>query len=230
MSTETLVRLDDSSRTIYFAVFNSTGQVFDFGADTPAFVDLGETNVEPYLEATEYEDAGGAGKSQFIASLNLATINNTAALVNCTVIAFDQAGESPDLETDAPRSQPEPLSIQFGMEGVKKFKVHGGISTDSTNGSYLEVQAWLEADGEVVPLVNTGGSPATCACNIRQIDAEADGLQISTANFDVANDQYIFVYTVADPELEDDKQYRAEFTIVQDGVTWKLTKDFVVLP
>jgi len=226
MSTETLVRLDDSDKTIYFAVFNSTGQVFDFDSEVLAFVDLDTPAVEPYLAATKYEDAGGAGKAQFIASLNLATINNTAALVNCTVIAFEQAGEDPALATDEARSQPVALAIQFGMDSVKKFQVRGGISTDSTNGSYLEAQAWLEADGEVVPL----SSGATCVCNIRQIEASEDGIQLDAEDFDSVNEQYVFEFSQADPELEDDHQYRAEFTITQDGVSWKLTTHFVVLP
>ena len=226
MSTESLVRLDDSGKTIYFAIFNETGQVFDFGAGTPAFVDLDVSNVEPYLAATEYADAGGLGKSQYIASLNLATINNTAALVNCTAIAFEQSGGSPDLTADSPRSQPVSLAIQFGLDSVKKFQVRGGVSTDSTNGSYLEVQAWLEAEGEVVPL----SSGATCVCNIRQIEASEDGIQLTAVNFGTVNEQYVFEFSQADPELENDHQYRAEFTITQNGVSWKLTTHFVVLP
>lgn len=225
MSVESLIRLDGSGKTIYFAIFNSTGQVFDFDAGVLAFVALSAA-VEPYLAATEYADAGGAGKSQYIASLNLATINNTAAIVQCTVIAFEQAGVSPDLEADSAVSQPNGFSVQFGSEGISNIKLHCGISTDSTSGSYLEVQAWLEENGAVIPLT----ADATCSCYIRQIDAAADGIEILTTDFDVVNAQYIFVFSEADPALENDRQYRAKFTITQDGVSWTTTKDFVVLP
>lgn len=223
----TLVRLDESDKTIYYAFFNSSGQVFDFGIETPAFVDLDiETNVQPFLATTEYANAGGFGKSQYIASFDLATINSTAAVLDCTAIAFEQSGGSPDLTADAPRSQPVPYSIQLGMENVQKFEVRGGISTDSTNGSYLEAQAWLEADGVIVPL----SAAATCVCNIRQIEASEDGIQLTAENFGSVNEQYVFEFSQADPELEDDHQYRAEFTITQNGVSWKLTTHFVVLP
>ncbi|QDT26790.1 hypothetical protein Enr10x_21000 [Gimesia panareensis] len=225
MSTETLIRLDDSGKTIYFAIFNASGQVFDFNSGVLAFADLGDA-VEPSLAATEYADAGGFGKSQYIASLNLATINNTAALLSCTAIAFEQAGGSPDLTTDAPRSQPAPLEIQFGREGQNQISIHCGISTDSTSGSYLEVQAWLESNGAVIPL----SASATCSCQIRQIDAEADGIQITTANFGNVNSQYIFVHSKANPSLENDRQYRAKITITEGGTSWSTTVDFVVLP
>lgn len=226
MSTETLVRLDDSGKTIYFSIFNASGQVFDFDSGVEAFVALSSA-TEPYLAATERADAGGAGKSQYIASLDLATINNTAALVSCTAIAFEQAGGSPDPETDSARSQPSPLEIRFGSEdGDVEYRVHAGISTDTTSGSYLEVQAWLESNGAVVPLT----SSATCTCNIRQIDAGADGIQISAVDFGNVNSQYIFVHSEADPSLETDRQYRALITITQDGKSWTTTKDFVVLP
>lgn len=227
MSTEPLIRLDDSSKTIYFSVFNSAGQIFDFNSNT--FVELSAPPVTPGLAATEKANAGGAGKSQYIASLNLATINNTAAIVHCTVLAFEQAGGSPAPGTDTAVSQPNGFAVQFGREDISNIKVHAGISTDSTNGSYLEVQAWLEVDGEVIALTS-GESGATCACNIRQIEADADGIQLSTGDFGNVNAQSIFEFSEADPELEDDHQYRAEITITQDGVSWSITKEFVVLP
>lgn len=225
MFTETLVRLDNSDKTIYFAVFNNVGQVFDFNAGVLAFANLGSA-IKPYLAATEYPNAGGSGKSQYIASLNLATINNTAALVDVTVIAFEQAGGSPALATDEPRSQPNGFTIQYGREGSNQIGIHCGISTDSTNGSYLEVQAWLESNGEVIPLT----SSATCTCYVRQIDAEADGIEITAVNFGSVNAQYIFVHSKSNPSLEPDRQYRAKFTITEGGSSWSTTKDFVVLP
>lgn len=225
MSTETLVRLDESGKTIYFAIFNNVGQVFDFNAGVLAFANLGAA-IKPYLAATEYPNAGGAGKSQYIAALDLTTINNTAAIVQCTLVAFEQAGGSPAPATDVVRSQPNGFAVQFGTEELNDIKLHCGISTDSTNGSYLEAQAWLESNGEVIPLT----SSATCSCNIRQIDAGSDGIQITTANFGSVNAQSIFTHSKSNPSLENDRQYRAKFTITQDGVSWSATKDFVVLP
>ncbi|QDT84569.1 hypothetical protein [Gimesia chilikensis] len=225
MSTETLVRLDDSGKTIYFAFFNAAGQVFDFDSEVLAFVDLGDA-VEPGLAASEYSDAGGAGKSQYIASVNLALLNNTAAQLHCTAIAFEQAGGSPDPETDSACSQPVPLEIQYGREGQNQISIHCGISTDSTSGSYLEVQAWLESNGAVIPLSDS----ATCSCEIRQIDAEEDGIQITTVNFGTVNAQSIFTHSKNNPSLENDRQYRAKFTITDGGISWSTTKNFVVLP
>ncbi|QDV50862.1 hypothetical protein [Gimesia fumaroli] len=226
MSVEPLVRLDDSGKTIYFVIFNNVGQVFDFNAGVLAFANLGAA-VKPYLAATEYPNAGGAGKSQYIASLDLATINNTAAIEHCTLIAFEQAGGSPAPATDTPRSQPNGFSVQFGKEGLNKFRIQCGVSTDTTSGVVLELQAWLESDeGEVVALT----SAATCACQIRQIDAGSDALSITTGDFGNVNSQSIFTHSLSNPALENDRQYRAKFTITQNGVSWTVTKPFFVVP
>ncbi|QDT95561.1 hypothetical protein [Gimesia aquarii] len=229
MSVESLVRLDDSGKTIYFAIFNSAGQIFDFNAGVLAFVDLSTPPLTPGLAATERADAGGAGKSQYIASLDLATINNTAAIVDCTVLAFEQAGMSPAPGTDSVVSQPNGFQVQFGSEEIKNISVKAGISSDTTNGDFLEVQAWLEADGKVIALT-TGVSGATCTCHIRQIDAGADGIEITAEQFGDANSQNIFVHAVSNPAIENDRQYRARFTITENGVSWTITKTFHVVP
>lgn len=225
MTVESLVRLDDSGKTIYFAIFNSVGQVFDFHAGVLAFVDLGPALI-PFIPATEYPNAGGAGKSQYIASLDLATINNTAAIISSTLIAFEQAGGAPALGTDSALSQPVGLAIQFGRDGKNQFNVHCGVSTDTTNGDVLELQAWLEADGQVVALPNT----ATCQCQIRQIDAGADALDLTTVDFGPVNSQSIFTHSENNPAFENDRQYRAKFTITESGVSWTITKTFHVVP
>ena len=148
-----------ASATVFFRLFNSTGQAFDFDDNT--FKALASCTT-PYVAATERADMGGTGKSCYQASVNLANVNDTGAIGRYTLRAYEQAGGSP-ADSDAAISGGLALTVQFGELGEREIVAQAEISVKSTAGSTCQVSAWLEWGGEKVGISTNGGTAFTAA-------------------------------------------------------------------
>lgn len=148
-----------ASATVFFRLFNSSGQAFDFDDNT--FKALASCTT-PYVAATERADMGGTSKSCYQASINLANVNDTGAIGRYTLKAYEQAGGSP-ADSDAAISGGLALTVQFGELGEREVVAQAEISVKSTAGSTCQVSAWLEWGGEKVGISTNGGTAFTAA-------------------------------------------------------------------
>ncbi|MFM9964423.1 MAG: hypothetical protein ACKV2Q_24740 [Planctomycetaceae bacterium] len=97
--------------TIYFALWRSADNlVFDFDDET--FKAIGSA-VTPTLAATENTNTGGAGRSHYTASLDLALLGT----VDVFAQPYQQAGGSPAPLTDATLEDPLSLEVRAGQLG-----------------------------------------------------------------------------------------------------------------
>lgn len=148
-----------ASATVFFRLFNSSGQAFDFNDNTfKALVSC----TTPYVAGTERTSMGGTGKSCWQASINLANINDTGAIGRYTLKAYMQAGGSP-ADSDAAISGGLPLTIQFGELGEREIVCQAEISVKSTAGNACQVSAWLEWGGKKIGIATNGGTVFTAA-------------------------------------------------------------------
>lgn len=149
----------DAGETVFFRVFDTTGNVFDF--DDGIFKAIGSATT-PQVAASEKTGMGGTGKSGYTASIDLAAINDTGSVGRYTAKAYAQAGGSP-AATDPAISGGLTLSVQFGILGEKEVIAQAEISVKSTAGSTAQVSAWLEHGGNRVPVATNGGTLFTAA-------------------------------------------------------------------
>lgn len=160
MTTETFSSPEyTASATVFFRLFNSSGQAFDFSDNT--FKSLASCTT-PYVAATERSDMGGTGKSHYQAGINLANVNDTGAIGRYSLIAYEQAGGSP-ADSDAAISSALSLTVQFGDLGEREIVCQAEISVKSTSGLACQVSAWLEFGGERIGISTNGGTVFTAA-------------------------------------------------------------------
>lgn len=114
MSTKQLRIEATAALNIYFVVWRSDDNyVFDFNDNTfKATVGAATT---PYLATSENTPTGGAGRSHYTASLDLALLGS----VDCFVQPYQRAGGSPAPLTDTTLEDPLALAVQVGQVGAE---------------------------------------------------------------------------------------------------------------
>lgn len=165
MSSYTLTLPDHTaSATVFFRIWDTSGNVFDFNDNT--FKAIGSATT-PYVAATERTAMGGTGDSAYQAAITLENINNTALAKRYIVKAYTQAGGSP-ADTDDAISEGTivnggELTIQAGEIGEQPIVVQAEISVKATAGSTAQVSCWLERAGRLLEVSTLGGTAFTAA-------------------------------------------------------------------
>lgn len=224
MATETLAKAYTESLNIYFAIWNKAGQVLDFADST--FKALSAPPTTPYVAATERDDVGGTGKSLYVADVDLDDVNAGAALTQAVAIAYQRAGGSPNLSTDATISEPVEFSVQFGRLGAQDVVVQSQLSVESTLGLVAQIVVWLEVGGEKVDPLDIDAA-ATCSVTVREHGSGVDLFTEGGVAANVKNGR--FEYEKATPGFADDVQYEVEASITMNGVTVATTHNIVVI-
>lgn len=204
----------DAGQTVYVAIFDAAGNVWDDADNT--FTALGSATT-PYLALTERSDAGGTGRSHYTATLPLGDINDGAA-ISCTLVAYKQAGGSPNLSTDSALSAPLPLIVEFSSLGLGEVLVQADLTVTSTSGTAVRLQVWLERNGVKLD-VGTIDSGTTCSVDVREQGSASNLFTIAGTNADLQD--RIFELEQSTPNFVDDRQYEVDASVVVDGVTYR---------
>ena len=226
MATETLSIQSASALNVYFTLRNAAGNYFDFSDNTFKAI---ATATTPYVAATERIAAVGAAWSVYVADIDLADIAPTLAPVQVVAQAWRRSGGSPSLAADTPISEAKAIIAQWERLGPLAIETKVRLATRTTAGTEIELMAWLESEGIRVPL-HTLDPSATCTVdvllrgNTTQISLDATAMGAVTAG-------HHFEPTYSNPNFTADRLYRANVTIVANGVTFgPQTHTFVVVP
>jgi hypothetical protein len=219
MTTKTIYIEHTSSETCWIEVVDATGKLFDFDDDTFKTRGSGTT---PYVVASVLTSAG-TGRSLYGATVDLAAINPTGSLTTYFVAAYEQAGGSPDAATDR-QIDSGLMTVQFGAEDQREVKV---IVEGTIDGSDIELQAWLEIDGQLADL-DTIDDAATCDIQLWEHDAGSYVFQVDDADdaaFALSANQtnhFEFLKTSVIAEGLDNSSAFLRCTITENGNAWSV--------
>ena len=214
MATEVLQTTDAPSNNVYFALWNTSGNVFDFSDNT--FKALGSATT-PYVAATENTNQGGVNESGYRASVNLANVNSTPAVAVYIVEAYRRLGGSPALTTDVMLARTE-MRVANGTivagggpgDVLTGYAVKVGMNVTSTAGDEAQLYAWVEFNGQ--PVIVSGTCVFSCY--------EYGGTVAQWTESGVANNAIGQFETVkATPNFNDDVKYLLQAAITIGSVT-----------
>jgi len=219
MANKTITVSHEASQTVWVAIFNAAGQVWDFTAGTfRALASAANFSLALTADATE--------TSYYVGTVDLSTLNATADTVGYTVQAFEQVGGSPDLEDLKLGS--ESFMVHASTEVLRAPLIEPMVEV-TIDGGGAEVTAWLEADGVLVDL-DTLDASATCDVVVREHSAGAVLFQLDDADnaafalsANVANHFELTQATGVTSGLDDSSMY-IRVTIVENSNTW--SKDY----
>ncbi len=213
-----------SGQTLYVAAMNGAGEWLDF--DDWTFKAIGDVTTIG-LAMTAHDIA--SGRQRYLASIDLTDLAPGLAAVSCTVGCYVQTGGSPDPESDTLSGQVIPLIAQLGKVGYRRFVPQLKLGVTSTAGTELALMAWLEADGEKVPL-ETLDDTATCAVEIIR-QGNYPQISLDATAMGSVNADHCFEPLAANPDFTADRIYRAQTTITANGLTFTgPVKAFSVVP
>lgn len=164
MTTEVFLFTGTAATTHRLAIFNSTGQVFDFNDST--FKSLASATT-PYTNATERADMGGT-KSGYTASVNLALLNSTTTPIKFFADWYTDTG----LTTRVSESSEFTVCNSELMASVNLMQVYGsGTSAGhlSNAASNLAARNYYAIRGQVV----TDGSNTTTYVKISSTEGDS---------------------------------------------------------
>lgn len=154
MATEILNITYAPAVNVFYVVRNPLNdQVLDHSDAT--FKALGSATT-PGLAATEKSAFGGVGESGYQASLDLDDVNATPTVMQFLIEAYIRAGGSVNLANDTlldtgeicvasgSRVSASPGSVAPG------YVVRVGMNVTATDGSNVQLYAWVERDGQPV--------------------------------------------------------------------------------
>lgn len=212
MATETLVVQHTASKNVYFALFESDGDVFDFNDNTFKAI-AGATT--PYVAATEESDLGGVGRSVYVASVNLANVHDHGVPKDVIVQAYERAGGTPAPLTDTVIALPSYVKVQFAEVGELPLTVEIVPCFTSTAGTEVRLFAKLMRGGKPVPIA-TYDAGATLALAVREHGAVGD---LFTIGATVVGASHVWELTQAAPGYTADRLYKYTATLVENGNT-----------
>lgn len=211
--------------TVYAVVVRlSDGHVFDWSDNT--FKALASATT-PEVAMTSLVTVGAS--DLFEASIDLATINNTATGMDVKVLALHQAGGSPAPATDTAIGEGDSFQIVAGAVagGVTAgYRVLACVDVTSTLGDNAHCKVkLLDPTGKVVI-----DAAATCALNVQR-DGAVNQFSVSTSDFGVQNANGYWEYNFANPDFTTDVGYTAIATVISGGVTYQSDEfNFFVWP
>ena len=220
MASETVQVLHETGKTVWLAVFNSSGQVWDFTAET--FRALGSAaNFSKSMAAVS-----GATYA-YSTTIDLSTLNAAAAVSEFSVVVYEQAGGSASLSADTPLESSS-IAVHSGSK-YQPGPIIEPVVEVTIDGSDVEISAWLEADGVLVDL-DTVDSSATCDVQVREHSAGAVLFQVDDADdagfalsANVANHFELTKSSVITSGLDDSSMF-VRVTIVENSNTH--TRDY----
>lgn len=211
MATEVLQTTDAPGNNVYFTLWDTSGNVFDFADNT--FKLLSAPPTTPYVAATENTGQGGVNESGYRASVNLANVNSTPAVAAVIVEACRRLGGSPALTTDLMLARSE-LRIANGTiatgggpgDVLSGYVVKVGMNVTATIGDYAQLYAWVEYNGQ--PVVVDG----TCVFSCFEYGATVAQWTESAVGENIIGQFELLKHL---PNFDDDKKYllRAAITI-----------------
>ena len=223
MANHTLRAQWDVGATLWCAIFNEAGQVWDFTATSfKALASAANFSQALTADATETE--------HYRATVDMNTLNSGGGPTTYDIRYYEQVGGSPDLADDDIGG--ESIIVRFGVkaETTSKPKVVANIVAD---GADVEIQAWLELDGAIVDL-DTEDASATCDVQVREFDAGANLFQVDSADnaafalsANVANHFELEKASVITSALDDSALFM-QVQIVENSNTWTLLKPIAV--
>ncbi|MBW3538756.1 MAG: hypothetical protein KY476_00650 [Planctomycetes bacterium] len=199
----------EAGKSVYFRLFNDSGQVFDFNDNT--FKALAGATT-PYVVATERGDMDGAGLSGYQATINLANVNKTPTAKHYTLKAY--ANPAP-ADADVSIADALDVIVQLGELGEGELIVQAEVSVKSTAGLTAQVKAWLERNGRKID-VDTLDAATSASVTLREHGSAIDLFSKALAAADLKED--IFEGEQATPGFTDDRQFDVEATITVNGV------------
>jgi hypothetical protein len=217
---------------------NTTVNVAQAVAGSPATDGILDLNATPYLSSTENVNGGGAGVSRYVATLNLNLVNPTTTPGQYNVQALQPTDTStwPVPDADTPQSAAASLTVQLGLKGVQDVRAKLAIATTSTAGTNCQLAAWLECNGQVVPLGENTGSvdPSATAAAIVAMFGQTTGgsptFAITTGDFATPNTDNRFEYALTFAGFTADQLYHAVTTLTVNGNTFEVDEPFPVFP
>lgn len=219
MANKTITLAHEASQTVWAGIFNASGQVWDFTAET----------FRALASAANFSLAltpDGTQTAYYQGTIDLSTLNATALPVTYTLQLFEQSGGSAAL-SDL-KLVGERFTVQFSQE-VERIPIVEPVLDVTVDGSDIELTAWLESDGQLVDL-DTYDSSATCDVQLREHSAGAVVFQVDDADAaafalsaNVANHFEMTKSAVIASGLDDSSCY-LRVTIVENGNTW--VKDY----
>lgn len=219
MANKTVTLSHEASQTCWAGIFNASGQVWDFTAETfKALASAANFSLSLTPDGTE--------TSYYQATIDLSTLNATANPVTYTLQTFEQSGGSADLADLKLAAQS--FIVQFSQE-KDRIPIVEPVLDVTIDGSDIELVAWLESDGGLVDL-DTYDSSATCDVQLREHSAGAVVFQVDDADnaafalsANVANHFEMTKTAVITSGLDDSSCY-LRVTIVENSNTW--VKDY----
>lgn len=199
----------DAGANIYVRIFGRTGaevgQVYD--ADDDTFKALGSATT-PYIDCTEQTAEDGTGFSSYTVSVDLSLINNTLALKDYVIKAYNNG--TPD-STDIAVSETLAFSVQAARFGEQDITVSCKGCNTSSAGTSVKYLIRMYVNGEFYQLANA----ATGVLTVRVLGG-ADLFTSGSTN-PVTGAGY-FEYTQSTPEFAADSLYEHEIVITENSV------------
>lgn len=213
----------------YIRIFDSGGLVFDFNDST--FKSIGSATT-PHKAAAEMSDMGGATKSAYVVSVDLAVmwpkqgavfyvfwyVNNTPVSAD-EIVAPAVAG---------PAQSPGPgIWVEFGELGRGEMIVQVEINVKSTAGTDAQIALWLERNGRKVA-ISTADAAATGSVTVREHEAVANKFVESFIAGDLFGGAR-FEKTKNTPAFVDDRDHEIDASITINGAVFQTSHSSVVI-
>lgn len=210
MSTKTVYAQAETGADLYLRVFNEAGEWLDFDDDT---FKAWASATTPYLAMTEDALLGGTTRTNYAATIDLATLNATPEPQRFYLQCCDNA--TPALADD-PVTETIEVVVQAGeVAGSDQIVCMVDGCFTSTAGTVMNLLAWLEKNGQKVTLTE-----GECTVAVREHGAGSDLFSVTDAAPNAAG---IFELTQNSPGFTDDQEYLVTVTITVDSVVYTTT-------
>lgn len=203
MATTDLFYRDEAGLSIYFRLWNSAGQVFDFNDNT--FKAIGSATT-PYVAATERTAVDGDGFSAYVATVNLANVNNTGTLRHVFWAAYSNGTPA---AADVSVSDYAQMIVQFGRLGPVSIQCKCEAAMLTSAGNEVRILCWLEANGERISLAS-----GSCTATFRE---HGSGSDLFAETDSAPNAAGSFELTKTSPGFTNDRIYQVTVAITDSA-------------
>jgi hypothetical protein len=210
LSTKTVYAQAETGADLYLRVFNEAGLWLDFDDDE---FKAWASATTPYLAMTEDALLGGTNRTNYAATIDLATLNETPEPQRFYLQCCDNG--TPALADD-PVTETIEIVVQAGeVAGSDDLVCMVDGCFTSTAGTEMKLLAWLEKNGQKVTLTT-----ASCTVTVREHGAGANLFSVTDAAPNAAG---IFELTQASPGFTDDREYLVTVAITVNTIVYTTT-------
>jgi hypothetical protein len=208
MSTKTVYAQAETGADLYLRVFNEAGEWLDFDDDT---FKAWASATEPYVAMTEDALLGGTTRTNYAATIDLATLNATPEPQRFYLQCCDNG--TPALADD-PVTETIEIVVQAGdVAGSDPVMVFGGAHFTTSAGEEVVFEFWLEKDGKTIPL-------ATAELTVTFREANTD-IDLFAETVSTPNAAGRLSGSKEDPAFVADKAYVCKAEIEVNGVPYR---------